>query len=552
MTLLFFIYNKYINLNNTTSENTEVKHIQSIRICWLSDPERAIKRVKNSFWNGTHTANIVRRYSYEAFQILWWSYQWIRNFSSSIVLIPSWWPVEVNWLYHNWKNDLFWAEWFWYSFDHAFFLCKEAWDNFHAQNKIIWCIEIDEDAVWKTQEELWDKWFRRFEKSLGLLMSYMNHDATTHRFWLISGNDNTGWNSLFWGYLWFRKDNPRDTINGSKYNPWELAAASFHRDMFEEIDELWVPLKASVLKHSRVLLNFISQIQNEELKKYWISVIKYPLFSLINPDWEESQSLREEFPNISLKPTQWWKLIHKQEKQCSIDGKENELIPVPLREIRKIMMPYYYRQKWDVATPLARIIAKKWWYPYPKNWPDLNKMKRARDVNLPECTNEKTIKDTENYISFKQIMTLWKHDSTENLLALYDRYLFLKNHWFEVSKWSDIQVWKDLIKTTLNREIKEYKRTGRNIDTAKYISLRMIQARDRNIEIYEKDFPKFFEARISRLESILKAFIKNNWSAYFNENEIETEYMTVIDLPWGESMQWLYEEFKSISAKVNA
>lgn len=121
-------------------------------------------------------------------------------------------------------------------------------------------------------------------------------------------------------------------------------AASFHRDLFEELDECGIPLKVSVLKHAEKMLSLISDFKDPFLQKYWLRALGYPLFSLLNPDGEEVQNLREKFPDFRLRATRWGRMIHKKEQNYTIQDTD-ETIAIPTRMLRQAMMPYYYHQR---------------------------------------------------------------------------------------------------------------------------------------------------------------------------------------------------------------
>jgi hypothetical protein len=356
--------------SSTSSDSYNSQYIPSMRICWLSSPDVATDKIRQSFNNWDHVRNLISKYSQDSCDILWWkSPEWVNDYSSTTVLMQGGViDSDTPGIYQEGLNDLFSRELYWYSFRH-YFLSNQK-HVVQKKRKFIPCVEIDSLTIFNSIDELWIKDFKKFEKSLGLLMSIMSHDASTHRVWVTAREDKTWWNLLFWDYIWYNQE-ILDTPLSQQVNQWEIVAAAFHRDMFEEIDELWIPLKQSVMKHANIILTYIDQIKNKDLQKYWISVLKYPLFSLLNPSWEEIEQLRNKFPSVSLNSTDWWNMVHQQKLECNISWESKQKIEVSLRDVRRIMMGYYYSQTDWVEVPLAKLVAQQWGYREPKNWMDL-------------------------------------------------------------------------------------------------------------------------------------------------------------------------------------
>jgi len=404
------------------------------------------------------------------------------------------------------------------------------------------CFEIDVDAVQDTQEVLSEKDFKRFEKALWLLFSIANHDTTTHAYWVIAEwwrrdylNDLLGLN------LWFQYKS--DSLN---IDSWEIAAAAFHRDMFEEIDELWVerlPLRRTILNNAVIVLEYISRLKNNSLRKYWETILKYPLFSLINPESKDVQQLRSKYPAIELKSTRWGQIIHRNENHCSVSPRIEQTITVSLREIREVMMNCY--RTWaEAGDTLADSFAEKWGYPQPQDLDDLERMMRARKFWLPLETDEETL---EIYEAHQRLTNRNPFTESWDLLWDYKQYLAIKEHWLDTSAWDDREKWKTLFVNIIREKIKEYKRTGRKIEEVEKISIYISRLRDDyNFDIDENNFPEFLEARKERLRMILRWVVKKRWeSDYYSYITINNEYIFLKE-KWytDDEIDELFEKYK--------
>jgi hypothetical protein len=327
----------------------------TIRILWLSNPEAAVENIFQSVSSWGQIRAIISRFSSEAYEILGWDTPQRQNwYSSSTALLPTNYVQDMQWL--KFINNIYFQKLYaWYIFDHTFLIIsqKDTKDN----ARFIWCIQIDSNAISQSQEEIWKKLFKQLEKSLWILFCCMNHDPTTHNFWMALDSDTTWCNRILENELWFKEwiTEKKKWVNW--FSSQELASATFHRDMFEHIDELWIPLKEILLKHTRIILEIMSQFNNPRLSEYFNKVIKYPLFSLINPESDIIHELRNQYHEFDLEATEWAKLIHRTKISCSVIweyGKQSWTIDI--RTIRQSMMPFYHSQKRWIDRVLPKIL----------------------------------------------------------------------------------------------------------------------------------------------------------------------------------------------------
>jgi len=333
--------------------------LNSLRITWLSDQTGLDRKIHNALWAWWATRDIISRMSKEAHEILGGN---IRDnellFSSSIALVSSNYEPQIPWV--NIVDILFFYKRFGrYLFQHTFFKRDNA-QGMENKMQSIWCIRIDHKVIAASIEELKIETFKQLEKSFWAVFALMNHDATMHRFWVAIPADTTWANKLLKNQLWFERGIARNTSWAEIHSPQEIASATFHRDIFDEIDELWVPLKEFLLYQTCLILEIISEIQDSEIKNYWNQVLKYPLMSLINPESEEIQRLKIQYPLMDFNSTHWAELIHKKELEINAIW-ENGMreFRVPVRDLRKVMMPYYHNQTPWVEKGIWKLLKDK-------------------------------------------------------------------------------------------------------------------------------------------------------------------------------------------------
>jgi len=330
--------------------------LKTLRILWLSRSDTIDAQIETCIWVWTWVREIVKRYSAHAYEILGWDYNPKEyNFSSSLVLV--WTDYKPNIPGVN-KTDVTFMNnsYAWYSFEHSF-LEKRWYTNSVAKTYYIGCVYIDEWALHKTIWEIWERDFKVLEKSLGAVFALMNHDATTHRFWVAIPVNKIWGNELLQNQLWMEAWIEKWKNGMKKYNPQEVASAMFHRDMFEEIDELWIPLKDFIIKQAYIYCSIIDNIQDWDVKAYWNKVLNYALLSLLNPEGPEVWTLQLLYPELKFKHTKWSELIHRKNLNCSIIWVNWEKKwTIPLRDIRSNMMPFYQKQLPSIQKHLAQLL----------------------------------------------------------------------------------------------------------------------------------------------------------------------------------------------------
>lgn len=501
-------------INNWNSHWEDIKQGRSLRILGLSDPDRAAKKIKKSFGYGEHVRNLCSRLHDNALNVLWWeSPIVVSKFTSTLALIPTGTFLKSHDLEYDGKEIFEQSYGWWYSFRHFFLKSPQTKKTYMA------CAEVCQVVIIKTQKELGDEIFWKLEKSLWLLMSIMNHDTTTHRYGLISWIDSTGWNAIF-NYLWFDQSEKSMFRRLPYINNGEFAAAAFHRDIFEELDKMGLPLKKTIIKNTLKFLEIVSHIWDERLRSYWINVMKYPLFSLLDPQWKEVQSIRDQFPEFPLKPTRWWKVVHRKYNNCKISLSSEETIQVSLREIRKIMMSHYQTQTPGVAIPLAKLIAQEGKYPEPETWSDLQRMEKTRECWIDINASDETIKLHEKLRGFKNRM---KNPLSHNIIHLYDDFRELRTWWMDISEWNNNKFWKKLFIERIKIEILEYRRTGKKTHKAQRIQGTIITIRDEfRYKISLSDFPDYLSLRRGKVREMIRQYMRI-WNKYHSFYEIEEE-----------------------------
>lgn len=355
---------------------------KNIRILGLSDPDTALKNALKVCTSPDNIRDVMRLTWWDVHAILWEQWEWrsYGDFSSSTMILNDACDSEVFSRY--WFVELtrpFSQIWSWYRFWHSFIMP-------HTTNMALSTVHIDARAIdqLRFQEWLSEDAFKAFEKSLWALFSYANHDYTIHKSWLIAAVTDENINGFIRSN--YHPENKSESIK------WEILSWLFHKDIVAELWESWHPIFHSIEKNTRLILDVISKISDEKLKKYYLQVLKYPLFSLIGSEldtpsninldtllhrWDvsfktltnffqdyfikwsknftknkDSSSildngesilwrLKKDYPNIDLDYRKWWEdMSHTSITFCDVD--------FPVREFRKNLMKAFQEDKLEI------------------------------------------------------------------------------------------------------------------------------------------------------------------------------------------------------------
>jgi len=398
-------HTKLWSAENTTSKTP---YNRKLRILWLSNPKQGLNQAKLALENSNTLPVVLWVVSNKARAILWNTDNPVSEiFESSTLLVrdddmlSS--LLEENGL-HIEVDDIFNFERDWYSFSHTFIQSEsESYDglnNYDEELPLMSCLKINGKAIDETMEILGEAWFKRLEKSLWALMAYTNHDYTMHRFWIVLEQDSGGIDTSL---------NERIQWN----IPWgnsELTAAIFHRDLLDEMQESGIDIYSSIQHQASVFLGEINKIPNLELQKFWITLLKYPLFSLVNPEdnstdsWKIIESLKTDFPKLNLDPTRWGKAIHRENATLLLWGSTTE-VNIPIRNLRKIVHTWLQEADPEIEKKLVRYIAEsQWWQGVHKTWNDLDKLSLVEQGGVNSRTSDEVLDQIIAYFSAKKVL----------------------------------------------------------------------------------------------------------------------------------------------------
>ena len=347
---------------------------RKLRLLGLSDPQKWIKDIERTLWHRNTLHDAVRLTQKDTLGILVWEEKTEHgDMEAPVALLRS--DTEIKWDKFFESGSNFERKWWWYDFAHRF-----LWKDAVGVKDRIWSVRIDWSAVDETQKQIWEEQFRVLEKALGSLLVYWGHDNTAHVHGL----------GLYWWYedpsLWvnlFLNTYVDRTGMPSFANVTELMSAIFHRDMVEEMWEEGHPIMKSVESNLKKYLWEVYKITDKNLQDYWLSVVKYPMFSLIHSEDESPDSiisnLKSDFPTLDLSATEWWDACHFKNISLIIDDKWNTY-DMPVRELRKIIIPWLRSRRNNLDNDIALYVAEKIWYSNVSSWDDILRISKARQI----------------------------------------------------------------------------------------------------------------------------------------------------------------------------
>jgi len=263
-----------------------------LRLLGLSDPDKWLRDAQAVMDSPHNVRDVLRHTKWNINDILWtwWSFEnsWVFS-SSTLLLNDSHSDSEtLTWYWFEDRVPPILQKWYGYRFSHGFVSNNDS-------TKVLSAVMIDERAINELQYNEWitESEFRNFEKSLWALFSYANHDYTMHGMWLVTSDTPEKINDFISSNFY-----PEAKSGAIK---WEILSWMFHKDVIAELWDSWHPIFQSIEKHSRIVLNVINKITDVQLRRYWLQVLKYPLFSLIG--------LKSEEKNINLDMAfNWWNI----------------------------------------------------------------------------------------------------------------------------------------------------------------------------------------------------------------------------------------------------
>jgi len=545
------------------------KHwLRNLRILGLSDREQWLKNANKCLHSNWNLPRAIRFTHSNALNVLGDLSKPIDEYFEAPVLLVTQDRDESNMdikmfnhgLVYSRNEDLFDTSVWGYSFSHRFIKLRKG------EGYTLSSIHIDEYAIHDTIDAIWIESFKKLEKSLWALYLYANHDYSMHRYGMWLSYDPLAINNIFKDY--FENNLP-------KWIAWstELCSAMFHRDMLEDMSEKGLPIYESIEKQARVTLGEIEKLENPELKKYWMMVIKYPLFSIIDPTeqsiWDKmleqgnesseiaglmnllkpselevsddalrssdsiAVRLRKEFPDLNLKATAWWKAVHQKNAIFDIwlDG-EKQYIAV--RKLREIAMDWLRSQDEGTEQKLAQKIASLAWYTWEiDSWNDLYRISKARNLWLSDDTSSEYIRDLDSYhntladlrIMIQPIEELWEDFYGLNILSLRKTVLDLTAKWFDFSEFDEIDgtlILEAWFKRRIELKVREY--SIHNYDITLRYAFDIEELVDKGISLwcdeskicYENWYTRNNTDIIKKLESLEKMILEKDWK-YFHE-----------------------------------
>jgi hypothetical protein len=113
----------------------------------------------------------------------------------------------------------------------------------------------------------------------------------------------------------------------------EILAAIFHNDLINKINELGVPIHASIIQAARTACTHIANIWPPNIQNYWLHVLRYALFPIMSEESQEVQDLKREFPQLNLECSKWGQAINREYIPLKSGNAE-----IPVRELRETIL----------------------------------------------------------------------------------------------------------------------------------------------------------------------------------------------------------------------
>ena len=389
---------KNTNIEAHKQDETTGYSKRKLRILGLSNPEKWIQQAKQALTSQNSLYHSIRVAKKDVCDILWnIDNPYRAGFEQPVMLIRQ--DEETDKMMKDQgircsrNTGLFNRSVWWYSFSHKF--VSLTW-----LPQSLATVHIGGKAIDSSISELWVKWFRTLEKALWTLYTYTNHDYTMHRNGLAIRDD-----------IWVNNIiSNRVNLSFWKAGKQEIASALFHRDMIDEAQERGMKIYESIEKQAMLALTQIDKIQDDQLKRYWLMVVKYPLFSLVDPttpedDTDSSSSqqivnrLRQAFPSLNLISTQWGKEVHRK----TLDIKINyyfrpQYQDISVRDLRQIFMKWLRNHDHKTERILVSRLAELWWYPKSINsWLGIGLAAECRWMWISEDSTEEYVEDYKKY-----------------------------------------------------------------------------------------------------------------------------------------------------------